>query len=217
MLRACVCVCVRACVRACWACAILASTHGRHASSSLFPPPIVPQGDKQYFPDSWQNYNSSTALHAIEDLIVDNLAIVISAVVFVVLSEIQGVVCAFLNLTAHVVVRNFEMVTNCLFLALGITALCVSVPTHQLLSRSIFLTSLLTSVALLVTGCIGVLAACQRREGMFKFYGVVGVINCLSLITGGVLLLIYGGAVSESTYVSVSEFCTATYVAAPQV
>ena len=67
---------------------------------------------KSNFPDSWQGYNSTEALYEIQALFMNNSYIVIASVVYVLLSEVQAVVCSYLNLTAHVVVRNFEMVSG---------------------------------------------------------------------------------------------------------
>jgi hypothetical protein len=169
------------------------------------------ESTKNSFPDSWQNYNSSTALAEVKNLLISNVGLVVAGIVFVVVSEVQGVICAFLNLTTHVVVRNFEMIMNLIFLGLGITALCVSVPTHRLLSQQIFLTSLICSIILLCTGSFGVFAACQRKDACFRFYGWFGVLNCVALCTGGFLLLAYGGAFSQTSYETNATFCSETY------
>ena len=165
------------------------------------------EGLKHNFPDSWQGYNSTTALLQTKTLLLDNVGIVIAAVAFVIVSEVQAVICAYLNLTSHVVTRNFEMVMNLVFLGLGIVALIVAVPTHRMLHFNVFVTSTVVSSGLLITGCFGVFAACQRKEGCFMFYGVAAFLNFFSLLAGGALLLIYGGAFSASMCVSNVLFC----------
>ena len=136
-----------------------------------------------------------------QTLLTDNIGLVIAAIGFVIFSEVQGVVCSFLNLTTHVVVRNFEMIMNCVFLAMGIIVLAVGTTTHSTLSMQIFLCSLVCSIFLILTGMMGVFAACQRHEGWFKAYSVVAGFNMASLIIGGFLMLVLGGAFSVSEYV----------------
>ena len=84
------------------------------------------------------------------------------------------------------------------FLALAIAALCVAVPTHRMLHTNVFLTSVVVSSGLLITGFIGVASACQRKEGWFIFYGVAGFFNFFALVIGGGFLMVYGGVFSES-------------------
>ncbi len=141
----------------------------------------------------------------------DNAEIVGTAVAFTIVSELQAMVCSYLGLTTLVVTRNFEMVLNLVFLAAGIGALCICVPVHRMLHFNVFVTSTVVSAGLLLTGCIGVLAACQRKEGCFIFYGVAGFLNFFALIAGGGLLLIYGGAFSHADYVTTAQFCTFNY------
>lgn len=166
---------------------------------------------KPNFPDSWQDYNSTTALHEAELLLTEHLTLVIAAASFVILSMVVGVICSYLNLTAHVITRNFEMIMNVVFFSLGIFAIWSGMQTLSSLSTEVMIFFLCGCGMLVLTGFIGVMAACQKRETFFKAYAVFGSLNCIVAAACGAGLLYLGGVMSTTGIAVVSTFCAETF------
>eukprot|EP00750_Incisomonas_marina_P021440 INCI4403.1.p1 GENE.INCI4403.1~~INCI4403.1.p1 ORF type:complete len:1790 (-),score=258.98 INCI4403.1:108-5477(-) len=168
-------------------------------------------GLKSSFPNSWQAYNASTAMLAIEDVVSSNLASFVAGGCFVVLSMLVGIICSYLNLTAHVITRNFEMIMNLVFFGMGIFALWSGLTRLVDLSDTVFIAMVTGSCMLTFTGLLGTLAACQRHEECFKAYAFFGVINVLVQLTAGLALLYIGDVILDAGVEVASTFCSTVY------
>jgi hypothetical protein len=103
------------------------------------------------------------------------------------------------------------MVMNLTFLILSIFALWRADIWLRLLSHQILTVGISTGVVLFITGFFGVLAACQKQEGMFKAYSAFAVFNFSGLCAGGFILLFYAGVFSTSGVHLESTLCGTLY------
>jgi hypothetical protein len=168
---------------------------------------------KGSFPDTWQLYNGTAALAAATAELEAHLGLCVMGGLFVLASMLAGLVCSYLNLTAHVITRNFEMVTNVAFLALGLFAVYHGAKQLAGLSFEIKLAALTAAAFLAFTGLVGTLAACcSKHEGSFKFYAAVGIFNSGVQLAAGAVLLYFGGALWLDAGVRLeSTFCATVY------
>merc|ERR1719174_3442582 len=114
----------------------------------------------------------------------------IAAIVFI-FSVIAGIVCSILQLTLHVVVRNFEVVMNSVFLVLGSILVNFAVNNFLILDVYIYMSAIIPAGFLVLAGAIGVLAACQKHETCFKIWAVVaGLGFVVTLVTASCLVYV---------------------------
>jgi len=114
----------------------------------------------------------------------------IAAIVFI-FSVIAGIVCSILQLTLHVVVRNFEVVMNSVFLVLGSLLVYFAVNNFLILDVYIYMSAIIPAGFLVLAGAIGVLAACQKHETCFKIWAVVAAVGfVVTLVTASCLVYV---------------------------
>jgi hypothetical protein len=166
---------------------------------------------KSSFPDSWQGCNSTTVLVKLEQMVLDNLALVLGVSIFTLFSLLVGVICSFLNLTVHVVTRNFSMIMNLVFICLGGFLIFTAQDLLGSLSFQILVVAMFAACFLTLTGCVGTLAACQKKETFFKAYAGFAVVNLVGLLICGVLMLVYGDYFSHPAVSVESTLCSTVY------
>ena len=157
------------------------------------------EGMRHNFPNSWQAYNGTEAVAAVERLVVEQAGPIIVAALFVALSVVQAVVASYLSLTAHVVVRNFQVIAAATLGGVAVVLLGTEAPLHATLTPTISVMSIVPAVLLVVAGTIGVAASVlvSSKEWLLVAYNACGTVSATLLLVGGSVLMHLGGGLNK--------------------
>ena len=147
---------------------------------------------KDIFADHWQSLSSAAAMEKFANETLLEFAPLIAFVGIVsIASVIAGIVCAILQLTIHVLVRNFEVVMNSMFSVISIVLCGYSIKSFWLLDPYIYATAIIPASVFLMVGLIGIAAACQKHETCFKVWQVAAAIGfVVAFVTASILVVV---------------------------